>query len=93
MELGSELHSFEERANGIVAHIVKTVDGSEMKESASFSYIIGADGARSVVRKQLGINFLGETRKGENWLIGDIEVKEGLTDDVRRSPSNFQERS
>lgn len=76
---------FEEKADGIVAHIVKTVDGCEMKESANFSYIVGADGARSVVRKQLGINFLGETRQGESWLIGDIEVKEGLKDDVRHA--------
>ncbi|KAF8895555.1 FAD binding domain-containing protein [Infundibulicybe gibba] len=46
-------------------------------EVRRYSWVIGADGARGVVRKSLGLTFLGETRKEEKLLVGDIFI-EGL---------------
>ncbi|KAF8895551.1 FAD binding domain-containing protein [Infundibulicybe gibba] len=46
-------------------------------EVKRYSWVIGADGARGVVRKSLGLTFLGETRKEEKLLVGDIFI-EGL---------------
>ena len=47
MELGCSLASFEQEEDGVVAHLMKTKDGKEIKEIAKFSYLVGADGARS----------------------------------------------
>jgi len=37
-------------------------------------YMVGADGGRSFVRKQLGVGFEGETWTSERMLIGDVQV-------------------
>lgn len=47
VELGCALTSFEQHENNVVAHLTRTVDGEICEETASFSYIIGADGAHS----------------------------------------------
>jgi len=49
-------------------------------EEASYKWVIGADGARGVVRKQLGLSFLGQTSE-QRMLTGDIKV-EGLISEV-----------
>ena len=49
-----------------------------MEESSTYKWVVGTDGARGVVRKLLGLTFLGET-KDEKFVIGDIKV-EGLID-------------
>lgn len=36
---------------------------------------IATDGLVGVVRKLLGLSFLGETRGGEHWVIADVRVK------------------
>ncbi|KAJ6568074.1 FAD binding domain-containing protein [Mycena vulgaris] len=75
VELGAELRSFEQSADGVVARIGKTAtDGTQSEETAAFAWLVGTDGARSVVRKQLGLSFLGETRTGKNVALGDIIV-------------------
>lgn len=47
VELGCALTSIEQRENSVVAHLAQTVGGEISEETASFSYIIGADGAHS----------------------------------------------
>ncbi|KAJ6553882.1 FAD binding domain-containing protein [Mycena sp. CBHHK59/15] len=79
VELGTELRSFEQFPDHVVAQIVKTgADGKETTESAKFDWLVGTDGAHSVVRKQLGLTFLGETKTEERVALGDIVVEEGL---------------
>ncbi|OON40366.1 hypothetical protein BTJ39_08095 [Izhakiella australiensis] len=46
-------------------------------------YLLGADGAHSVVRHQLALNFAGE-RYPQRFLLGDVAV------DWQRDPSRFQ---
>ncbi|KAJ6477140.1 monooxygenase [Mycena vitilis] len=78
VELGSELRSFEQFSDHIVAHIVKTdANGTQIGERTWFDWLVGTDGAHSVVRKQLGLTFVGETR-AEHIVIGDIVVEEGV---------------
>ncbi|KAJ7662150.1 FAD binding domain-containing protein [Mycena polygramma] len=78
VELGSELRSFEQFPDHIVAHIAKTdANGTQAEENTRFDWLVGTDGARSVVRKQLGLSFLGETR-AEHIALGDIVVEEGI---------------
>ncbi|NWA24394.1 FAD-dependent oxidoreductase [Pseudomonas gingeri] len=40
-------------------------------------YVVGADGGRSFVRKQLGVQFIGTTSQEGRMIVGDVQV-EGL---------------
>ena len=75
VEWGSELRSFEQSADGVRVDIVRKVDDKEVVERSEASWLIGADGARSTVRKALGLSFLGETREDHEMIIGDIRLK------------------
>ncbi|KAJ4473296.1 hypothetical protein C8J55DRAFT_490849 [Lentinula edodes] len=61
VELGTELKSFEQQPDHVLAHVVKIVDSKTVEESFTVDWLVGTDGARGVVRKQLGLTFLGET--------------------------------
>ncbi|KAJ6588624.1 FAD binding domain-containing protein [Mycena capillaripes] len=79
VELGTALRSFEQFPNHVVAQIAKTdADGTEHTEVAQVEWLVGTDGVHSVVRKQLGLSFLGETKEEAQVLVGDIDVDEGL---------------
>jgi len=87
VELGTELQSFEQTSSSVKVKLIKRgfsqdPDSGELEESV-FDWMIGTDGARGVVRKQLGLAFLGEARDVENFVVGDICV-EGLSQEVRR---------
>ncbi|KAJ7778102.1 FAD binding domain-containing protein [Mycena metata] len=85
VELGSELLSFEQFPDHVVTHIVKTdSDGNSVEEAMECGWLVGTDGAHSVVRKQLGVSFLGETRTQQQMAVGDIIIEEGLNSSVSR---------
>ncbi|KAF9505745.1 hypothetical protein BS47DRAFT_1400122 [Hydnum rufescens UP504] len=46
-------------------------------ETLEVDWVIGADGARGVTRKHLGINFWGETLEKQAFLVADVDM-EGL---------------
>ncbi|KAI0784330.1 FAD binding domain-containing protein [Abortiporus biennis] len=92
IECSKELVKFEHDSKGVTAEILKRgSDNQETRETARFDFLIGADGARGVTRKQLGLTFLGEPTSN-HVLIGDLFVK-GLTPDVfhywRPSPTDM----
>ncbi|KAK0214890.1 FAD binding domain-containing protein [Armillaria fumosa] len=75
VELGTELVSFEQFPDRVVSRIIKTLNGRQFEECFDSQWLIGTEGAHSVVRKTLGLTFLGETRKGDHWIVGDIHIK------------------
>jgi len=79
VEFGSELRTFTQSENSVVAEIVKRSEGSDavVVEKTEFSFLVGSDGAHSVVRRTLGLDFLGETEESTNMVIGDIKVTSG----------------
>jgi len=86
VELGTELQSFEQTSSSVKVKLIKRgfsqdPHSGELEESI-FDWMIVADGVRGVVRKQLGLAFLGETRNAENFIVGDSYV-EGLSQEVR----------
>lgn len=89
VETGTELVSFEQTGTGVNVHLLRhRSDGSDVKgtsEHCSYEWMIGADGARGVVRKLSGFSFLGETRTVENHVVGDVYV-EGLSQKVGGLP-------
>ena len=56
---GWRLTEFAETGDGVRARVVRTDDEAVRDVTARF--LVGADGARSLVRKQLGIGWTGET--------------------------------
>ncbi|EIW78242.1 hypothetical protein CONPUDRAFT_108040 [Coniophora puteana RWD-64-598 SS2] len=75
VEYGAELRSFEQDEEGVVAQIVIRDGDKETTSTIRSQFLIGADGARGVVRKQLGLTFLGETRDTIRVVTGDIRFK------------------
>ncbi|KAI3613696.1 putative monooxygenase [Moniliophthora roreri] len=76
IELSTELVSFTPHPDHVVARIRNLKTFAE--EKVCVDWLLGADGAHSVVRKQLGLTFLGETVDAVTLAIGDIEVLEGF---------------
>ncbi|KAG1882172.1 FAD binding domain-containing protein [Suillus subluteus] len=89
VEMSTELRSFEQSDEGITTVLAK----NGIPETFDTKWIIGADGAKSVVRKQLGLTFLGETRDDTQIVTGDIRLKGvGLDRAHWHRFGNFNER-
>ncbi|KIK47456.1 hypothetical protein CY34DRAFT_799419 [Suillus luteus UH-Slu-Lm8-n1] len=89
VEMGTELRSFEQSDEGVTA--ILTNNG--MSETFDTKWVIGADGAKGVVRKQLGLPFLGETRDDFRVVTGDICLTGvGLDREYWHRFGNFSER-
>ncbi|KAG1864433.1 FAD binding domain-containing protein [Suillus subluteus] len=71
VETGTELRSVEQSDDGVTAVLAK----NGTLETFDTKWVIGADGAKGVVRKQLGLTFLGETRDDVRMVMGDIRFK------------------
>ncbi|EED83885.1 hypothetical monooxygenase [Postia placenta Mad-698-R] len=74
VERGTELCSFEQNTEHVVAHLVKRDDDQEVAETVVCRWLVGTDGARSIVRKQLDLSFLGEGLSGKG-VFGEIVIK------------------
>jgi len=70
VEFGTALQSFEQTADQVTAHIVH----NDVPETITTPWLIGCDGGHSIVRKQAGIHFEGETRDEIRMIVADIEV-------------------
>jgi len=84
VESGTELVSLEQSEHGVLVKLLKRESGKDKigtAESAHYDWVIGADGARGVVRKQSTLTFDGETRSLEKLVVGDIYL-EGLSQKV-----------
>ena len=78
VEFGSELRGFEQFEDHVTVQIVRRLDGKESVEEMQAPWLVGTDGAHSIVRKTLALPFLGETREDDEMIIGDIKIKAGL---------------
>lgn len=67
--LGIELTGFKENAQGVLADL-RLADGGTATVQARF--LIGADGANSSVRRQIGLGFQGQTF-AQDWLVVDAQ--------------------
>ncbi|KZT25236.1 hypothetical protein NEOLEDRAFT_1178648 [Neolentinus lepideus HHB14362 ss-1] len=80
VEMGTELIDFNQDGEVVKARITKNVDGKDVEETVNAKFLVGTDGAKGIVRKQLGLQFLGETRDWQRIITGDVHV-EGLDND------------
>ncbi|MFJ6635463.1 FAD-dependent monooxygenase [Streptomyces sp. NPDC091376] len=70
IERGTELVSFVQDGDGVVSRVT-TSSGEEQEIRSRF--LIGCDGAHSVVRKTLGLTFEGDAFPDE-YMLADVEV-------------------
>ncbi|MDP3856492.1 MAG: bifunctional 3-(3-hydroxy-phenyl)propionate/3-hydroxycinnamic acid hydroxylase [Stagnimonas sp.] len=75
---GTEVLGFEEVSDGVRATL-KVADGTT--EIVHSRYLVGADGASSIVRKAIGQDFQGQTYS-EDWLIVDAKNVPGGFDHI-----------
>ncbi|MEU2117414.1 FAD-dependent monooxygenase [Streptomyces sp. NPDC016459] len=68
IERGTELISFEQDADGVTARL-RTATGAD--EELRVRYLIGCDGAHSVVRKTLGLSYGGGALPAA-YMLGDV---------------------
>jgi len=71
--LGAGVVGFEENEGGVTARL-------ESGEIVRAAYLVGADGGRSTVRKQLAVPFVGETNDDVSLLLADVRL-DGLDHD------------
>jgi 2-polyprenyl-6-methoxyphenol hydroxylase-like FAD-dependent oxidoreductase len=83
VEFGKELTRFEQHDDHVVAYLAS----AHSEEVVHCQWLLGADGARSIVRKQLGIPFLGTTQEELQMLTGDVFIHRGLSEDNKVSSS------
>lgn len=77
---GVELIAFTQNGDGIVAEL-RNVDGKVLKKK--FSYIVGADGAHSAVRKSMSNQFLGTTYD-DAFILADADCVHSKSHDAVR---------
>ena len=77
VERNLELVSLAHNDGGVTATL-KAADGNT--QEVHTPYLVGCDGARSLVRQQLGIEFEGYTEPA-NYLLGDVRISGGALDD------------
>lgn len=70
VELGTSLLGFEQADDGVTAKVV--ADG--VTTTIAARWLVGADGGHSIVRKQAGIEFVGDTRENVRMIIADLSV-------------------
>jgi 2-polyprenyl-6-methoxyphenol hydroxylase-like FAD-dependent oxidoreductase len=70
VEYRSSLTALDLEDGGVTA----TVRCAGDLERVRASYVVGADGAGSTVRKQIGISFDGVTREDERFIIADVRT-------------------
>ncbi|KAI6117275.1 FAD binding domain-containing protein [Pisolithus croceorrhizus] len=80
VELGTRLVSFSQDEKCVRAKVVKRRgdNGEEVEEDIEAAYMISADGAKGMTRKQLGLTFLGTTREDNFLVLGDVRLEVGL---------------
>ncbi|HET9140486.1 FAD-dependent oxidoreductase [Actinophytocola sp.] len=70
VELGVRLTGCTQDDQGVTA----TLETAGRTERVRAGYLVGADGGRSTVRKELGIGFAGDTYETERMVVGDVRV-------------------
>lgn len=71
VERGTELLDLSQAESGVRVRS-RTAGGCETTEE--FSYVVGADGARSAVRTALGLHLEGETLDA-TWITADVKIR------------------
>ena len=81
INLGWEMVSFHDDGDGATLVIQPNGEGARPSRELRGRYLVGADGANSMVRTQAGIAWLDLGFEAD-WLVVDVEPNEGVTLDI-----------
>jgi len=70
VEWGTEALNIEQDPDGVDVQVT----AGDVKSTIRARYVVGADGGRSFVRKQLGVQFIGTTSQEGRMIVGDVHV-------------------
>ncbi|KAH9943980.1 monooxygenase [Amylocystis lapponica] len=84
VEDGTRLQTFEQHSDHVIAHTIKEDAGEEKEHAITCHWLVGTDGARGVLRKQLGLQFLDTPHEDLHFVTGDVVCK-GLDEDYWHS--------
>lgn len=74
VEFGTGLEGLEQKRDHVTAELLKS-NGEKL--SATFSYVVGADGGKGITRKLLGLKFYGDTYASRG-IFADVAIDGGL---------------
>ncbi|KAF7294512.1 FAD-binding-3 domain-containing protein [Mycena kentingensis (nom. inval.)] len=75
VEWGTALVSLDQGPDDVRTVLSRPGSGDDaVHEDEIFRYVVGNDGARGMVRKALGLTFLGEVSNAHNLVVGDVMV-------------------
>ena len=76
VEFGAAVTEVQQDAAGVTALVTRPAacGGATTTERVTASFLVGCDGGRSTVRKQLDVRLLGETLAVEPSVIADVGV-------------------
>ncbi|KAJ3558060.1 hypothetical protein NM688_g1138 [Phlebia brevispora] len=76
VEMSKGLVNVEQDKDGVTATLAvfKNGQSTAVQETVICQYLVGADGAKGVTRKLLGLTFQGETRDADGQVWGDVEI-------------------
>ncbi|MCA9285308.1 MAG: FAD-dependent monooxygenase [Phycisphaerales bacterium] len=77
VERGRELVGFEPADDGVNCHLV---DGDGSERTIGAAWMIGCDGAHSLVRRRLEVPFAG-TAEPNDWMLADVAIRGDLATD------------
>jgi 2-polyprenyl-6-methoxyphenol hydroxylase-like FAD-dependent oxidoreductase len=78
IEWNTEMTGFTQSPDGRVIATIESLDGK--KEYFSASYLISAEGAHSIARASLNLDFTGKTM-GQNYALGDLYIDGDIPED------------
>ncbi|KAI0260112.1 FAD binding domain-containing protein [Gloeopeniophorella convolvens] len=73
VEMTTTFEGCEERDNGVLVSLLKTQEEQTVRQVVRAKYVIGADGARGLVRQSQGLKLSGNNHD-LHLIIGDVEV-------------------
>ena len=82
VERNVELRSYEVKDKGI--DVVLWHQDTQKEEKVNVDYLLGCDGAHSLVRHGLNVSFQG-AQEEETWVLGDVDVEGPLSRDTLSS--------
>lgn len=68
LQFGWRVEGFTQHADSVAVHAVEVTTGK--KQDFTSAYLVGCDGPRSVVRKQLGFHYVGESGVARDYMGG-----------------------
>ncbi|KAH9943975.1 monooxygenase [Amylocystis lapponica] len=75
VEDGTRLQTFEQHSDHVIAHAIKEDAGEEKEHDITCHWLVGTDGARGVVRKQLGLQLVDTPHENLHFVVGDVVCK------------------